>query len=135
MVTSLSALLVALLSGLDPVAGVLEWAFAPGMQAIDQLEAQPVDLGDPVAVVQVELLPDLESAESLAATLQQHLGEREHAFDVFLEAVPSDADLPASYRVNIGPFDSFEDAERAHAELDAIGIDGFVRELQPMVGC
>lgn len=127
MVTTLSALLVALLSGLDPVAGVLEWAFAPALES--------VDLGDPVAVVQVELLPDLESAESLAATLERHLDERGHPFDVVLEAVPGDADLPASYRVNVGPFDSFEDAERAHAELDAIGINGFVRELRPMEGC
>jgi cell division septation protein DedD len=135
MVTTLSALLVALLSGLDPVAGVLEWAFAPALEPVERHEAQPVDLGDPVAVVQVELLPDLESAESLTAILERHLEARGHQFDVFLEVVPGDADLPASYRVNIGPFDSFEDAERAHGELDAIGIDGFVRELQPMDGC
>lgn len=135
MVTSLSALLVALLSGLDPIAGALEWAFAPRIESVEQLEVQPVDLGDPVAVVQVELLPDLENAESLAATLERQLGERGHELDVFLESVPGDIDLPASYRVNIGPFDSFEDAERAHAVLDAVGIDGFVRELQPLVGC
>jgi hypothetical protein len=135
MVTSLSALLVALLSGLDPVADVLEWAFAPRMESVEQQDGQPIDLGDPVAVVQIELLPDLESAESLAAILERHLGERGHDFDVFLEDHPGDIDLPTSYRVNIGPFDSFEDAERAHAELDEIGIDGFVRELHPMVGC
>lgn len=135
MVTSLSALLVALLSGLDPIAGALEWAFAPRIESVEQLEVQPVDLGDPVAVVQVELLPDLENAESLAATLERQLGERGHELDVFLESVPGDIDLPASYRVNIGPFDSFEDAERANAVLDAVGIDGFVRELQPLVGC
>lgn len=135
MVTSLSALLVALLSGLDPVANALEWAFAPHIESVEPLDVGDVDLGDPVAVVQVELLPDLDSAESLAATLERHLGERGQPFDVFLEAVPAELDLPASYRVNIGPFDSFEDAERADAELDALGIDGFVRELQPMVGC
>lgn len=135
MITSLSALLVVLLSGLDPVAGVLEWAFASGMETVERRAEQPIDLGDPVAVVQVELLPDLESAESLAAILEQHLGERGHDFDVFLEGHPVDVDLPASYRVNIGPFDSFEDAERADAVLEEIGIDGFIRELHPMVGC
>jgi hypothetical protein len=135
MVTSLSALLVALLSGLDPIAGVLERAFAPRMDFAERLDVQPVDLGDPVAVVQVELLPDLDSAESLAATLERHLDARGYELDVFLEAVPGDIDLPASYRVNIGPFDSFEDAERADAMLDEIGVDGFVRELEPALGC
>lgn len=135
MVTSLSALLVALLSGLDPVAGVLEWAFAPRMETVERLDAEHIDLGDPVAVVQVELLPDLESAESLTATLERHLHERGHELDVFLEPVAGDMDLPASYRVNIGPFDSFEDAERADAMLDEIGVDGFVRELEPGLGC
>jgi SPOR domain len=135
MVTSLSALLVVLLSGLDPIAGVLEWAFASGIETVEQQDQQLIDLGDPIAVVQVELLPDLESAESLAATLERQLGERGHELDVFLEGHPVDIDLPASYRVNIGPFDSFEDAERADAMLEEIGIDGFVRELHPMVGC
>jgi hypothetical protein len=135
MVTTLSAVLVALLSGLDPIAGALEWAFASRLAPVEQREAAPVDLGDPVAVVQVELLPDLDSAESLAAMLEAHLGERWHEYDVLLETVPGELDLPASYRVNIGPFDSFEDAERAHAVLDEMGIDGFVRELQPITGC
>lgn len=131
MVTSLSALLIALLSTLEPAAAsMLEWMFAPGMVSAAQVEV--VDLGDPVAVVQVELLPDSDSAESLAANLEQRLGGR---FDVFVEVVSAEIDLPPSYRVNVGPFDTFEDAERAHAELDGVGIDGFVRELQPLVGC
>jgi cell division septation protein DedD len=131
MVTSLSALLTVLLSGLEPAASVFEWMFAPGMMPAPQIEV--VDLGDPVAVVQVELLPDSDSAEALAANLQQRLGDR--GLDVFVEVVPAEIDLPPSYRVNVGPFDTFEDAERARTELDAAGIDGFVRELQPMVGC
>jgi hypothetical protein len=85
--------------------------------------------------VRVELLPDLDSAESLVATLERHLNKRGLEFDVFVDAVPSDVDLPASYRVNIGPFDGFEDAERAHGVLDAAGIDGFVRELELGLGC
>lgn len=135
MVTSLSALLVALLSTLDPVANVLEWAFAPGMESVERLDEHDVDLDDAVAVVQVELLPDLDSAESLTATLQRQLDERGHDLDVFTELLPGDPDFPASYRVNVGPFDSFEDAERAHAVLDAIGIDGFIRDLAPVLGC
>jgi hypothetical protein len=54
---------------------------------------------------------------------------------VFVEVVPGEIDLPPSYRVNVGPFDSFEGAERARAELDTVGVDGFVRELQTLVGC
>jgi cell division septation protein DedD len=131
MVTSLSALLTVLLSSLEPAASVFGWMFAPGMPSAPQIEV--VDLGDPVAVVQVELLPDSDSAEALAANLQQRLGDR--GLDVFVEVVPAEIDLPPSYRVNVGPFDTFEDAERARTELDAAGIDGFVRELQPMVGC
>ena len=52
-----------------------------------------------------------------------------------LEVVSGEVDLPPSYRVSVGPFDSFEDAERARAELEAAGIEGFVRELEPVVGC
>jgi cell division septation protein DedD len=131
MTTSLSALLIVLLSGLEPAASALGWMFAPGMMSPAQIEA--VDLGEPVAVVQVELLPDLDSAELLAANLEQRLGS--HGLEVFVEVVPAEIDLPPSYRVNVGPFDTFEDAERARAELDVVGIDGFVRELEEMLGC
>jgi cell division septation protein DedD len=132
MHTSLSALLVVLLSSLEPAASVLGWMFAPAMM-MPAAQVEPVDLGDPVAVVQIELLPDADSAELLATNLQQRLGELQ--LEVFVELVPAELDLPPSYRVNVGPFDSFEDAERARAELDTVGVDGFVRELQPLVGC
>jgi cell division septation protein DedD len=132
MVTSLSALLVILLSSLEPAASVLGWVFAPGMM-LPAAQDEVVDLGDPVAVVQIELLPDPDSAELLAANIQRRLGELQ--LEVFVEVVPAEIDLPPSYRVNVGPFDSFEDAERARTELDTLGVDGFVRELQPLVGC
>jgi cell division septation protein DedD len=132
MLSSLSALLVVLLSSLEPAASVLGWVFAPAMM-MPTAQVEAVDLGDPVAVVQIELLPDPDSAELLAAKLQQRLGQLQ--LDVFVEVVPGEIDLPPSYRVNVGPFDSFEDAERARAELDTVGVDGFVRELQTLVGC
>lgn len=132
MLSSLSALLVVLLSSLEPAASVLGWMFAPGMM-MPAAQVEVVDLGDPVAVVQIELLPDSDSAEVLATILQRRLGELQ--LDVFVEVVPGEIELPPSYRVNVGPFDSFEDAERARAELDTVGVDGFVRELQPLVGC
>jgi cell division septation protein DedD len=127
MSTPLTALLFAVLSSLEPAATLFELVFTPGP------DMEVVDLGDPVAVVQVELLPDLDSAEQLAAKLEQRLGDT--GLDVFVEVVPAEIDLPLSYRVNVGPFDSFEGAERARAELDENGIDGFVRELQPLQGC
>jgi cell division septation protein DedD len=132
MLSSLSALLVVLLSSLEPAASVLGWVLAPAMM-MPTAQVEVVDLGDPVAVVQIELLPDPDSAEVLASKLQQRVGQLQ--LDVFVELVPGEIDLPPSYRVNVGPFDSFEDAERARAELDTVGVDGFVRELQTLVGC
>jgi hypothetical protein len=133
MFTSLSALLVALLSRLAPAAEMLLMAQAQ-LGAVQPIElvAPSLDLGDAVAVVQVELLPDPDGAEQLAANLEQRLDGRS---DVFVEVVPGDFNLPPSYRVNVGPFDSFEDAERALVELESLGVSAFVRELQPMVGC
>lgn len=134
---SLSALLVAALSRL-PIAA--EWALLTGAQLAPVQEPASLGperegLGDPVAVVQVELLPDLEEAEQLAASIERTLGG-DGEFDVFVEEVPGDTDeLPLSYRVNVGPFDSFEAAERARAELETAGIPGFVRELEPVLGC
>jgi cell division septation protein DedD len=132
MLSSLSAVLVVLLSSLEPAASVLGWVLAPAMM-MPTAQVEVVDLGDPVAVVQIELLPDPDSAEVLASKLQQRVGQLQ--LDVFVELVPGEIDLPPSYRVNVGPFDSFEDAERARAELDTVGVDGFVRELQTLVGC
>src|SRR5690349_12191872 len=130
MNVSLSALLVATLSRL-PVAA--EWALVTGAQLAPMVE--PVEFGEPVAVVQVEQLDDPDGAEHLAASIERTLGG-DVAFSVFVDEVPSESDdLPSSYRVNVGPFDSFESAERARAELEAAGFDSFVRELEPMLGC
>ena len=128
MNTSLSAVLVTVLSQLAPVA---EWLAVTG----DRLVAveEPADLGEPVAVVQVDVLPDSAAAEQLVTQLER-IGGGE--LEVFIEVVPSENDyLPPSFAVNVGPFDSFEAAERVRAQLEAADIEGFVRELEPALGC
>ena len=127
MTTSLSALLFAALSQLSPVAN---WLVETGEQMVI---VEPVDLGEPVAIVQVDVLGEPEEAKRLATNIELRLGT---AVEVFIEEVPSDVDdLPPSFGVNVGPFDSFESAELALAQLRAAGFDGFVRELDPMLGC
>jgi len=131
---SLSAVLVAVFSQLSPAA---EWILFAGarLAAVQETAAieQPADLAEPVAVVQVDVLPDPEAAEQLVAKIEL-IGDGE--LEVFIEPVPSDVDnLPPSFGVNVGPFDTFESAERARAQLEAADIDGFVRELEPALGC
>ncbi len=128
MSTSLSAVLVTVLSQLVPVA---EWLADTGDRFVSMEE--PADLGEPVAVVQVDVLPDSVAAQQLVAKLEL-LGDGE--LEVFVEIVPSEDDyLPPSFAVNVGPFDSFETAERVRAQLEAADIEGFVRELEPALGC
>ena len=91
--------------------------------------------GDPVATVQVELLPDRDSADQLAASIRARLDEAGLGHPVLVETVPGEPELPISYRVVIGPFFGWEDAERARTELDALAVHGFVREFDPLVGC
>jgi len=117
MITKL-LLLLALLSNLDP-------AVATG----EQLAV------DAVATVQIELLPDHEGAEQLAAAVRERLGTAGLAHTVRIEIVPGEPELPVSYRVVVGPFVEFEDAERARTELERIGVHGFVRESEPVIGC
>lgn len=131
---SLSAVLVAVFSQLSPAA---EWILFAGarLAAVQETAAveQPADFAEPVAVVQVDVLPDSEAAEQLVTKIAL-VGDGE--LEVFVELVPSDVDnLPPSFGVNVGPFDSFEAAERARAQLEAAGIGGFVHELEPMLGC
>ena len=99
---------------------------------------------EPVATVQIELLPDHEGAEQLAAAVRERLANAGLAHPVLVEIVPGEPELPVSYRVVVGPFVEFETAERARTELDAIGVHGFVRdlpsrhyaaEIEPLIGC
>jgi cell division septation protein DedD len=119
MITKLTLVLLALLSHLDESAA---------------LSDEPNAVG-PVAIVQVELLPDLEGAEVIAEALETRLATAGLAHAVRIEIVPGEPELPLSYRVLVGPFVEFEDAERARTELDRLGVDGFVREFEPLIGC
>jgi hypothetical protein len=130
MLSKISLLLLALLSRLD-VGAVDSLAFA---ERLVTSEVQAIELGEPVAAVQVELLPDPEGAEALAVELEQRLAERGSELEVFVEAVPGEVELPPSYRVGVGPFEAFEDAERAHQELASLGVDGFVRSVSEFAG-
>lgn len=119
MIAKLTLVLLALLSRLD------ESAAMSGER----------DDAEPVATVQVELLPDLEGAEAIAEALETRLATAGLAHAVRIEIVPGEPELPLSYRVLVGPFVEFEDAERARTELERLGVDGFVRELEPLIGC
>ncbi len=123
--TSSMLLLVfsALFTRLEPAATAL----------LDLVEVAPRQA--PVATVQIDLVPDFDTAEQLAASVEARLHAAGLAHPVQLEAVLADPDMPVSYRVVIGPFVEFEAAERARTELEGLGLDGFVRELEPTIGC
>lgn len=118
-------LLLALLSRLDA-------AVAPADEAV---AAEPGLAAEPVATVQIELLPDHEGAELLAEAVRERLAKAGLEHPVLVEIVPGEPELPVSYRVVVGPFVEFETAERARTELEAIGVHGFVREFEPVIGC
>jgi cell division septation protein DedD len=124
MITKLM-LLLALLSGLD----------AAVETAGDELAAAPALAAEPVATVQIELLPDHDGAEQLAAAVRERLAMAGLPHSVLVEIVPGEPELPVSYRVVVGPFVEFETAERARTELEGIGVHGFVREFEPLIGC
>jgi hypothetical protein len=89
----------------------------------------------PVATVQIDLLPDQDSAEGVAAEVRSELARTSLEQRVLVETVAGEPGLPVSYRVVVGTFAEFEDAERARTELEAAGLRGFVREFEPLVGC
>lgn len=126
MTIKLLLALAALLSHLEPFAEV----------SLEQGERVAVERDlDAVATVQVELLPDHESAERLADEIRERLASAGLAHAVLVETVPGEPELPISYRVVVGPFFEFEDAERARTELERVGVHGFVREFEALVGC
>lgn len=138
MLAKLSILLTALLSGLDPVAAEsLQLVERIGHTLVEaaEVEADAHSESDALAALQVELLPDAEGAYALAERLELRFAEQGKGLSVFVETAGGDAELPPAYRVGIGPFDSFEDAEQARVELAGLGIDGFVRELTDVIGC
>ena len=129
MFVKLSLVILTLLTHLD----------AEGLglfERLDALTSRDVDVDlDPRAAVQLDLLPDYDGAEALAASVRERLASEGRALEVFVEIIPGDAELPPSYRVAVGPFVDFEDAERAKLELEGLGYDGFVRELDETLGC
>lgn len=124
MIAKLTLVLLALLSNLDAAAATMPTSFG-----------EQVAVAEPVANVQVELLPDLEGADALAATIRDRLTAAGLGHPVLVEIVPGEPELPVSYRVVVGPFFAFEDAERARTELEGVGVHGFVREFEPLIGC
>lgn len=124
MTIKLLLALAALLSHLEPVAEA----------ALEQQVAVAPNQ-DPVATVQIELLPDRQSASRLADEVRERLSAAGLPHEVLVESVPGEPELPISYRVVVGPFFEFEDAERARTELESVGVQGFVREFEPLVGC
>lgn len=89
----------------------------------------------PVASVQLDLLPDHDSAIERAEQLRRSLASAGLELEVQVETVAGDRELPPSHRVSVGPFHDFEDAERAREQLDALGVDGFVRAREQVTGC
>lgn len=129
MLSQLIVLLVALLSRFDPAA-------VDSIELAERIDTSAsVDTGEALAAIQVDLLPDREAALALADTIGQRLDDASIELEVFVEAVAGELELPLSYRVGIGTFADFEDAERARAALGELGIDGFVRELELVIGC
>ena len=122
MIAKLTLVLLALLSNLDRGA------------AIENQLGELVAV-EPVASVQIELLPDLEGAELLADAIRERLAIAGLTHEVVVEIIPAEPELPVSYRVVVGPFVEFEAAERARTELERIGVRGFVREFEPLIGC
>ena len=130
MLSHIAAALLTILSNLAPAGNVIALAERMVSGPSDAaLFAGPTE----AAAVQIDLLPDPEGAEALAAQLELRLAD--HAIPVFVELVPGDAELPPSYRVGVGPFPSFEDAERAQANLAELGHEGFVRNIGEVLGC
>lgn len=90
----------------------------------------------PVASVQLDLLPDHDSANERAEQLRSSLASAGlDELEVRVELVSGERELPPSHRVSVGPFFDFEDAERAREQLGALGVDGFVRALEQVTGC
>lgn len=127
MILKLSLALLSLLSHLES----LDWADVESLDAVGLHDLDP----EARAAVQIDLLADPDGAEALAASVRERLAAEGRALEVFVEAVPGDFELPPSYRVGVGPFADFEDAERAKIELEALGFDGFVRELDWVLAC
>jgi hypothetical protein len=120
MLSQISLVILSWFSSFDPTA------------AADMIDAVHQGARQGLAAVQVELLPDRESADALAADMQRRLGDE---LQVFVETVGGEAELPPSYRVGVGPFDEFEQAEAAQITLEDLGIDGFIRQLDIVIGC
>ncbi|GEM_PF-5315317 len=132
MIAQLLLVLSAVFSQMDPAAALARVdAMTPAVIAI-QVE---LELDDPRTAVQVELVADPEAAETFAAALRTRLEDRGLAVPVFVETVHADFDMPPAFRIGLGPFADFEDAERARSGLSDIGVSSFVRELDPMIGC
>lgn len=132
MFSQLAFVLAALLTRLDPGAALaaLDRVVAPA-----PVETIAIDAVEPRASLQIEVLADPDAADAMAEQLRGRLDAAGHELPVFVESVFDDPDLPPAYRVGVGPFVDFEDAERARTALDDLGVAGFVRELDPIVGC
>jgi cell division septation protein DedD len=133
MLSQISLVILAWLASLDPAAA----DFFELMQRTEPTVSVWSDSNsiEPLAAVQLELLPDHDSATVLANDMQRRLDELGGGLRVFVETVGGEPELPPSYRVGVGPFADFEQAERAQLTLERLGIDGFVRQLEPMIGC
>jgi len=127
MFTALYFVLGTLLSILDP--GGVDWiALAERIDPVEQT-------GPTAASVQLDLLPDPDSAARLADDLRARFADDPLGRDVFVDVVPGDAELPPSYRVGVGPFPSYAAAELARAQLEDAGFASFVRSADPSLGC
>lgn len=128
MLSQISLVLLTWFSSVNPAAGDLIELMThnAATQAIEQ------PMSKSLAAVQLELLPDRDSADALAADVQRRLGDE---LEVFVETVGGDGELPPSYRVAVGPFDDFEQAEHAQLTLEQLGVDGFIRQLDLVIGC
>ncbi|KIG14415.1 hypothetical protein DB30_06758 [Enhygromyxa salina] len=128
MLSQISLVVLSWFSSFDPAAGELI-DLIQRVAVTDVFEAPAIQ---GLSAVQIELLPDRDSADALAADLQRRLGDE---LSVFVEAVGGEGELPPSFRIGVGPFDEFEQAERAQLTLAQLGFDGFVRQLAVVVGC
>lgn len=133
MLSQISLVILAWLASLDPAAADFFELMQPAEPTVSVWSDS--DSSEPLAAVQLELLPDHDSATILANDMQQRLDELGGGLRVFVETVGGEPELPPSYRVGVGPFADFEQAERAQLTLERLGIDGFVRQLEPMIGC
>lgn len=128
MFTTLVLILSALLSPLNPTS--LDW-----IELAERVGyVEPTDLeGATHASVQLDLLPDQASAQAMADALELALPD--DSLEVFVEVVPGEVDLPPAYRVGIGPFSTFEEAEHARERAEQAGFEGFVRTSEVFAGC